>query len=170
MHVHCCRPNRPRRGKLDFIPPDYPGSCYVCAVVISLAVYEGAFRVGIGKHLGASERCLRIWHGHERLKVFGRFADMSDLDARMTVLYHILVGTLRCVCGKLYGSGGALGRHVEEHEDCLLVWRTQYIRDMEVLEEDILREWVIQNPALDMRANGQEDTLIREGTGSPERP
>ena len=170
MGVHRCRPNRPRRGEFDFISPDYRGSCYVCGVVMSRAVDHGAFRVGIGKHLKGSERCWRIWRGHELVKVFGRFADMSDLDARMTVLYHIPIGTLRCVCGRLYGSGGALSRHVEEHEDCLMVWRTRYVRDMEVLEEEILRERVMEDPALDMGADEQEDALIREGTGSPERP
>ena len=168
--VHRCRPDHPRRGKFDFIPPDYRGSCYVCGSVMGWAVDHGAFRAGIGKHLGGSERCLRIWRGHELLKVFGRFADMSDLDARMTVLYHTPVGTLRCVCGRLYGSGGALSRHVEEHEDCLLVWRTRYIRDMEELEGVILRERVVEDPALNMRFDSQEDALIREGTGSPKCP
>jgi len=69
---------------------------------------EAAFRAGIGRHLDGSERCLKVWRGHEWLKVFGRLADMSSLDARMTVLYHIPVGTLRCVCGKLFMCGGVL--------------------------------------------------------------
>jgi len=76
---------------------------------------------------------------------------MSELDARMTVLHHIPVETLRCVCGKLFKTGGSLSRHVEDMEDCLLVWRNRYVLDMHVLED-------------------QEDALIREGTGSSERP
>ena len=170
MGAHRCRPNRPRRGRFDFIPNEYRGACYVCGLVMSRAKGFKHFRAGIAKHLDGSDRCLRIWRGHELLKVFGRFADMGDLDARMTVLYHIPVGTLRCVCGKLYQSSGALSRHVEEIEGCLLVWRTRYIRDMNDLEEVILRERVIEDPALDMSLASQEDALIWEGTGSPERP
>jgi len=34
-----------------------------------------------------------IWRGQELLKVFGRFADMSEIDAPMTVLFHIPVRT-----------------------------------------------------------------------------
>jgi len=170
MGVHRCRHDRPRRGRLDFVPLGFRGSCYVSGVVMSKAKGEAAFRAGIGSHLNGSERCLRVWRGHELLKVFGRFADMSSLDARMTVLYHIPVGTLRCVCGKLFMSGGALSRHVEEDESSLLVWRTRYLRDMEVLEGEILRERVNLDPASHMILASQEDTLIREGTGEPERP
>jgi len=102
------------------------------------------------------------------LKVFGRFADMSELDTRMTVLYHIPVGTLRCVCGKLYASGGALSRHVEETEGCLLVWRTCYLRDMAVLEGNILWERVVEIHASGTSLASQKDALIQKGTGSPE--
>ena len=45
--------------------------------------------------------------------------------------------------------GGALSRHVEEDEGCLLVWRTHYLRDMEVLEGEILRERINLDPASD---------------------
>jgi len=69
---------------------------------------------------------------------------MSELDARMTVLYHIPVGTLQWVCGKLYRSGGALSSHLEAREEFLLVWRTQYLRDREVLERDILQEQAVE--------------------------
>jgi len=95
---------------------------------------------------------------------------MSNLDARLTVLHHIPVGTLRCVCGKLFMSGGALSRHVEEDEGCFLVWRTRYLRDMEVLEGEILQERVDLYPDFDVILASQEDSLIREGTGDPERP
>jgi len=131
---------------------------------------KGLFQAGLGRHLDQSERCLRIWRGHELLKVYGRFADMSELHAHMTVLYHIPVATLQCVCGKLYRSEGALSRHVEKVEDCLLVWRTRYLRDMECLEEDILQGRVVEGHDCDMGLARQEDALIREGTGSPERP
>jgi len=136
---------------------------------VSWAVDPTSFRNGIGRHLGGSERCLSIWRGHELLKVFGRFADMGNLDARMTVLYHILIGTLIGVCGRTYKAGVALSRHVEETEGCLLVWRTQYVRDMHDLEEFILREQVVDS-ALDMRLASQEDILIREQSGTAECP
>jgi len=148
---HRCRPNAPRRGKYDFIPADYRGDCYTCGEVISNAVDDRAFRTGIARHFAKRERCLLVWRGAKHLEVFGRYADMSELDARMTVLHHIPVGTLRCVCGKLFKAGGSLNRHVEDAEECLLVWRSRYVSDMHVLE-------------------GQEDALIREGTGSSERP
>ena len=142
---HLCRPNRTRRGKIDFVPTDYQGSCYVCGVVMSGTVDPTSFRNGIGRHLGGSERCLKIWRGHELLKVFGRFADMEDLDARMAVLYHIPIGTLICVCGRTYKAGVTLSRHVEETEGSLLVWKTRYVRDMHDLEEFILRERVVDS-------------------------
>ena len=53
----------------------------MCGDVISRAVDEGAFRGGIKRHLEGSERCLLVWRGYELLKVFGWFADMSELDA-----------------------------------------------------------------------------------------
>jgi len=94
---------------------------------------------------------------------------MSDLDARMTVLYHIPVGTLRCVCGKLFKAGGAFSRDVEEADNCLLVRRTRYIQDMHVSEGDILQERVVMDPASDMSLASQEGGLIEERTGSSER-
>jgi len=147
---HRCRPSIPRRGRYDFVPADYRGDCYVCGEVISKAVDTGIFCAGIARHFARNERCLMIWRRARHLEVFGHFADMSDLDTRMTVLHHIPVGTLRCICGKLFKTGGSLNSHVEDMEDCLLVWRTRYISDMHVLGD-------------------QEDALIQEGTRSSQR-
>jgi len=133
-------------------------------------VEHGAFRVGITKHLGDSERCLRIWRGHELLKLFVRWATMSDLDTRMTVLYHIRVGTVRCVCGKVYKAGGALTRHVEETEDYWLIWRRRYVWDINLLEEEILWDWAVIGPVSDIGLVSQEHILIQEGASFHERP
>jgi len=51
MGLHRCRPDRPRRCLFDFVPPGYRRKCYVCSMVMSRAVDEGAFRASMKRHL-----------------------------------------------------------------------------------------------------------------------
>jgi len=85
---------------------------------------------------------------------------MGNLDARITVLYHIPIATLICVGGRTSMAGMALSRHVEDTKGFVLVSRTRYVRDMHDLEEFILRERVVDS-ALDVRLASQEAALIR---------
>lgn len=113
--------NIPQRWKYDFVAGDDRGGCYLCGLTMSRAVDDRAIHAEIVRYLVGSERCLRIWRGSKHFEVFEQFADMSDLDVRLTVLYHIPVNTLHCVYGKLFKTGGSLSCHDENIDECLSV-------------------------------------------------
>ncbi|KAG0136021.1 hypothetical protein HOY82DRAFT_536644 [Tuber indicum] len=122
MGAHRCRANRVRRGRYTCLPAEAV-DCASCGSVCG-------GRSGVEWHLGESEDCLVLWRGQVHLETFGRFAVMEEAEARKAILDWIPVGTLNCVWGKVYKAGGALARHVEEHEDCLRVLGGRYVAAM----------------------------------------
>ncbi|RPA92262.1 hypothetical protein L873DRAFT_1817904 [Choiromyces venosus 120613-1] len=112
------------------------------------------------KHLKESDHCAKVWRGHERLKLWRGFPYLSDEDVILAVLHYIPVGIVVCVCGAEFALANRLSTHVECTAECFEVWKTEYIRDMKLLEHSFSREDGGLEPLPDMIVMGGEDALL----------
>ncbi|RPB00285.1 hypothetical protein L873DRAFT_1805425, partial [Choiromyces venosus 120613-1] len=112
------------------------------------------------KHLKESDHCVKVWRGHERLKLWREFPYLSDEDVILAVLYYILLGIFVCVCGAEFALASGLSTHVECTAECFEFWKTQYIWDMKLLEDYFSWENGGLEPLPDMIVMGGEDTLL----------